>query len=81
MELRNRLESSLGLTLSATLVWTHPNVAAISNFLHEQLGYQLAHEPETAPSQPPEKASEELRKQVETMSRDELADALARELE
>jgi acyl transferase domain-containing protein/acyl carrier protein len=81
MELRNRLESSLGLTLSATLVWTHPNVAAISQFLHAQLGYEAAPEPEAAPSQPQEKASEELRKQVETMSRDELADALARELE
>jgi NAD(P)-dependent dehydrogenase (short-subunit alcohol dehydrogenase family)/acyl carrier protein len=33
LELRNRLESALGLKLSATLVWSYPHVAAIAEYL------------------------------------------------
>jgi acyl transferase domain-containing protein/acyl carrier protein len=33
MELRNRLESALGRSLSATLAWNYPTVEAMSNFL------------------------------------------------
>jgi myxalamid-type polyketide synthase MxaE and MxaD len=33
LELRNRLESGLGLTLSATLFWTYPHVAALAEYL------------------------------------------------
>jgi len=38
LELRNRLESGLGLRLSATLVWTYPTVAALSEHLTGELG-------------------------------------------
>nr|AYM54553.1 polyketide synthase [Racemicystis crocea] len=38
LELRNRLESGLGLQLSATLVWTYPTVAALSEHLAGELG-------------------------------------------
>jgi myxalamid-type polyketide synthase MxaB/epothilone polyketide synthase D len=37
LELRNGLESSLGLTLSATLIWTYPTVAALSEHLTGEL--------------------------------------------
>ncbi|WP_141592152.1 type I polyketide synthase [Myxococcus sp. AB056] len=37
LEIRNRLEASLGLRLPATLVWRHPTVAALVVHLAEQL--------------------------------------------
>ncbi|WP_438010608.1 type I polyketide synthase [Sorangium sp. So ce321] len=45
LELRNGLESGLGLTLSAALIWTYPTVAALS----EQLAVEL--DPVDSPSQ------------------------------
>jgi acyl carrier protein len=33
LELRNRLEARLGVTLSATLAWTYPHVAALTEYL------------------------------------------------
>ena len=38
LELRNRLETSLGITLPATLVWNYPTVAAVAMHLEERLG-------------------------------------------
>lgn len=38
MELRNRLEAGLGRSLSATLAWNHPTVAALVEFLMGSLG-------------------------------------------
>jgi acyl carrier protein len=37
LELRNRLESSLGFQLSATLVWAYPTVAELAAHLAKQL--------------------------------------------
>lgn len=34
LELRNRLEAGLGLRLSATLVWTYPNINALASYLN-----------------------------------------------
>jgi hypothetical protein len=33
LELRNRLERALGLTLSASLIWQHPSIAALTEAL------------------------------------------------
>jgi acyl transferase domain-containing protein/acyl carrier protein len=41
LELRNRLETSLGLTLSATLIWNYPTIDALTPFLAEKLGVPL----------------------------------------
>ena len=38
LELRNRLENSLGLALRATLIWSYPTVEALSSHLAELLG-------------------------------------------
>ncbi len=38
LELRNRLEASLGVTLSATLAWNYPTVADIAPHLGEKMG-------------------------------------------
>jgi NAD(P)-dependent dehydrogenase (short-subunit alcohol dehydrogenase family)/acyl carrier protein len=41
LELRKRLETSLALPLSATLVWNHPTVAAMATHLAARLGLPL----------------------------------------
>ncbi|HEY3230463.1 MAG TPA: acyl carrier protein, partial [Roseiflexaceae bacterium] len=47
LELRNRLEASLGITLSATMVWGYPTIAALVPHLADRLGIDLAEQ--TAP--------------------------------
>jgi NAD(P)-dependent dehydrogenase (short-subunit alcohol dehydrogenase family)/acyl carrier protein len=37
LELRRRLEATLGITLPATLVWTYPTLHAVADFLSEQI--------------------------------------------
>jgi myxalamid-type polyketide synthase MxaE and MxaD len=50
LEIRNRLEASLGLTLSATLAWTYPTIDALAEHLAQQMG--LAVEAANAESAP-----------------------------
>jgi acyl transferase domain-containing protein/acyl carrier protein len=58
MELRNRLEASLGLQLSAALLFTHPVPAALSAHLLDALYPQIAPPPEQPP--PPAPVAEDL---------------------
>jgi phthiocerol/phenolphthiocerol synthesis type-I polyketide synthase C len=39
LELRNRLEARLGITLPAALVWAYPTIADLAGVLCERLGY------------------------------------------
>jgi myxalamid-type polyketide synthase MxaE and MxaD len=48
MELRNRLERDLGLTLSATLVWNYPTIETMSAYLIERLGLVVQTSPESS---------------------------------
>lgn len=41
LELRNRLEAGLGVTLSATMFWNHPTVAHLAPFLAARMGIEL----------------------------------------
>jgi acyl carrier protein len=41
LELRNRLEAALDVTLSATLIWGYPTIAALTPYLGELLGIPL----------------------------------------
>lgn len=41
LELRNRLEAGLGVTLSATMVWNHPTIAQLAPFLAGRMGIEL----------------------------------------
>ncbi|MCC7360098.1 MAG: alpha/beta fold hydrolase, partial [Anaerolineales bacterium] len=49
LELRNRLELSLGLSLPATLVWGRPTVADLAPDLAQRLGLSFEHAEPTAP--------------------------------
>jgi acyl carrier protein len=59
LELRNRLEATLGLTLSATLVWTYPTLEALAPHLADKLGLSPSAEP-PKPEPVPEPASTSL---------------------
>jgi myxalamid-type polyketide synthase MxaD len=50
IELRNRLERSLGVTLSATVAWNYPTIAAMTPYLAGKMSLPLA--PEAAPAAP-----------------------------
>ena len=39
LELRNRLEASLGITLPVALVWAYPTITALADALCERMGY------------------------------------------
>ncbi|WNG36075.1 SDR family NAD(P)-dependent oxidoreductase [Archangium violaceum] len=41
LELRNRLEAKLALTLPATLLWNYPTLNALTPFLAERMGIEL----------------------------------------
>jgi polyketide synthase 12/epothilone polyketide synthase D len=64
LELRNRLEGKLGVTLSATLAWTYPHVAALTDYLSSLLGPA----PEDARSAPAAGPREETASAVERAS-------------
>jgi myxalamid-type polyketide synthase MxaE and MxaD len=49
LEMRNRLEQTLGLRLSATLVWSYPTLAALAVHLGEQLWPPAPPTPEADP--------------------------------
>jgi phthiocerol/phenolphthiocerol synthesis type-I polyketide synthase C len=40
LELRNRLEARLDITLPAALVWTHPTLTDLAGALCERLGFE-----------------------------------------
>jgi len=44
LELRNRLESSLGVSLQATLVWSHPTIAQLVPHLADKMEVALEDE-------------------------------------
>jgi hypothetical protein len=41
LELRNRLEDSLGVALPTTVAWSHPTITALSGYLAEKMGIAL----------------------------------------
>jgi myxalamid-type polyketide synthase MxaE and MxaD len=51
MELRNRLESAIGVTLSVTMVWNYPTVSALTRYLLERIDLDATSaEPEKGPA-------------------------------
>ncbi len=77
LELRNRFEASMGLTLPATLVWTYPTVADLANHLAAQMNVPLA-APEEPPATPPPSGKGGATPEVDELS-EEAAEALLME--
>jgi myxalamid-type polyketide synthase MxaE and MxaD len=79
LELRNRLESLLGLTLSATLVWNYPTVTELTAYLAEKWGQTIKQAaPQTAVSAnaPTDTQLDTLITNVTALSDDEALQAL-----
>ena len=82
MELRNRLETSMGLTLPATLIWTYPTVASLGMHLAGKIDpSQAATEQTRVVVEQAATEPDELPIESDDLSSDEWADLLAKELE
>jgi NADPH:quinone reductase-like Zn-dependent oxidoreductase/acyl carrier protein len=77
VELRNRLQTSLGCTIPATLAFDYPTVAALVDYLTEVLELE-ASPPESPPV--PDNQQSERSDSLDQLSQDELANLLAQEL-
>ncbi len=79
LELRNRLENLLGLTLSATLVWNYPTIKEMAAYLAGKVGHTLT---ENTPAPIAEKTTvadtqlDDLMTDVAALSEDEALQAL-----
>jgi phthiocerol/phenolphthiocerol synthesis type-I polyketide synthase C len=60
LELRNRLEASLGITLPAALVWAYPTISDLAGALCERLGYAATPDVPSPPEAGPELTDEEM---------------------
>jgi phthiocerol/phenolphthiocerol synthesis type-I polyketide synthase C len=54
LELRNRLEATLGITLPVALVWAYPTIAGLASALCERMGYETASESRSAEPEEPD---------------------------
>ena len=60
LELRNRLEASLGITLPVALVWAYPTIAGLAVALCERMGYASGRRHgDTTPPEPRSPLSDE----------------------
>jgi pimaricinolide synthase PimS2 len=77
-ELRNRLEASTGVSLSAVLLFTYPNLAALTSYLLTALGLSTPPEPPppAAAPAPPSPVGADL----DELSEDELVSRLSQKL-
>lgn len=71
LELRNRLEASLGVGLSATMAWNYPTIAEIAPHLAEKMGVPLEARP--AADDSPDEELAEILDRVSAMSESEMA--------
>jgi len=60
LELRNRLESSLGTTLPVALVWAYPTITDLAGAMCERLGYTVPAEDQQPPDEEIELSDEEM---------------------
>ena len=86
LELRNRLESGLGLSLSSTFVWNYPTVSSQAPYLAEKMGIPLQavkqQDDDANQAHPFTDAEEELKiaEELEDASTDEIEQLLSEEL-
>jgi phthiocerol/phenolphthiocerol synthesis type-I polyketide synthase C len=75
LELRNRLEASLGTMLPAALVWAYPTITDLAGALCERLGYEAMTEDESTPDAESELSDEEMELLTDLVAASELETA------
>lgn len=86
LELRNRLEASLGLNLPATMTWNYPTIAALAPYLADKMGIPLETTDSKTDNSMKQPGSQEddkdltLKTQLEDVSEDEMETLLTEEL-
>jgi phthiocerol/phenolphthiocerol synthesis type-I polyketide synthase C len=60
LELRNRLEASLGITLPVALVWAYPTITDLAGALCERMDYALPADAQETSDPEPELSDEEM---------------------
>jgi phthiocerol/phenolphthiocerol synthesis type-I polyketide synthase C len=75
LELRNRLEASLGTTLPAALVWAYPTIEDLAGAMCERLGYDTMADDEPAPDAETELSDEEMELLTDLVAASELETA------
>jgi myxalamid-type polyketide synthase MxaE and MxaD len=68
LEIRNRLEASLGLTISAALLWTYPTIAALAEHFAQALDLPPEAPPVPAPASSAPSIPDELRRTAEEIA-------------
>jgi acyl carrier protein len=82
LELRNRIETVLGVKMPATLLWTYPTIEALSAHLLGQLDPAAgAAGAQPSQSEKTEEAAKELESQVAAMGQDDVLAMLDEALE
>lgn len=77
-ELRSRLETGTGVKLTSVVLFTYPNLAALTKYLHDAL--QLGGERQPAPASPPPASSQTKATEFDQLSDDELVARLSKKL-
>ncbi|WP_437819486.1 SDR family NAD(P)-dependent oxidoreductase [Sorangium sp. So ce1078] len=83
LELRNRIEASVGLRLSTTLLFAYPHAAALSEHLLERLGLradETTSAPDAGAPEPEAEAQERRERALDQLSDEALASLLAEKL-
>jgi hypothetical protein len=81
LELGNRLEASLGVTLSPTLMWNYPTIGALAPYLASKMNISLSPTEEAAPDLQDEVAMRAMvSSEVARLSDDEAEAMLLQEL-
>ncbi|MBV6451961.1 MAG: Phthiocerol/phenolphthiocerol synthesis polyketide synthase type I PpsC [Anaerolineales bacterium] len=78
LELRNRLEKGLQLTLSASLIWNYPTIQALTNFLAQKMDVELGKDELSLGTAPQIDAVDSPETEIEGLSKAEV-DALLKE--
>jgi hypothetical protein len=82
LELRNRLERDLNLTLSATLIWNYPTIVDLTSYLAGEMASPLADQISSPPVLPKQGTNQiEILDKLEQISEEEAEALLTEKLE
>ncbi len=76
-QLKNQLEKTLGLTLSATVIFNYPTIETLANHLYERLSPDPTPELTPSPTPTDNQAQDPETQDVETLSEQDIASILA----